>query len=361
MTDSSKSPLEVHPGLGYAIRKGDWHDHQASTYSLAEQAIADGRFSDAEDLGRYTVREALEAHELYGDWLAQTRDFLIDRGVSHTAVTAEQERIAEILKLPDGSPFDADVGWQQYLDLIEQFAGACVSGKGDAALQLLEAARKTWRLTHDRKHDWLCFLITFAAEKLGEAEVGPLWDVLLAPSYDLYQRYDVENNPWPQSAELLIQIMAEALRGHLSGPGRRGDIEFIDEGHRVGFRFAPCGSGGRTYQADPDDGVGPRMEAPYHFGVTREKHDWAWNRTGVCYYCAHCCAAMELEPMRMFGYPARVVDPPTWPDARTGAHCTWWVYKDPRDVPPEVYERVGQKKPEQIGGSAMRVAKKDTA
>ena len=359
MSETPSSPLESHPGLGYRIRKGTWADHQTSTYTLAERAVAERRFQDAEELGRYTIREALEAHELYRDWLAQTETFLIEGGVSAQDLAVEQERIAGILRLPDGSLFDAEAGWKQYTDRIEDYAAACARGDGDAALASLEEARLTWRITHDRKHDRLCFLITFVAERLGEAQVGPLWDVLLGPSYDLYKRYDVEANPWEQSAELLVQIMAEALRGHLSGPGRRGDIEFVDEGHRIGFRFSPCGSGGRTYQDDPDDRVGPRMEAPYNFGVTREKHDWAWNRTGICYYCAHCCAAMELEPIRMFGYPARVVDPPTWPEARSGASCTWWVYKDPKDVPEEIYERVGQRKPQRIGGSARRKTREE--
>ncbi len=359
MTENTPSPLKHHDGLGYPVRKGTWTDHQVSTYTLAETALAEKRFDEACELGRYTVREALEAHELYRDWLVQTEEFLLDGGVSAAEMSAENARIAELLVLPDGSAFDADAGWRAYQDLIEAFAASCAKQDAATAASQLEQARLTWRLTHDRKHDWLCFLITFAARKLGEDKVGPLWDVLLAPSYEIYKRYDVETNPWEQSAELLMQIMAEALRGHLSGPGRKGDIEFIDEGHRIGFRFAPCGSGGRTYQDDPDDGVGPRMEAPYEFGVTSGEHDWAWNKTGVCYYCAHCCAAMELEPIRMFGYPARVVDPPTWPQARSGAQCTWWVYKDPRDVPDEVYERVGQSRPEHIGGSAMREAGKE--
>lgn len=352
----SNSPLEHHAGLGYAIRKGGWSEHQKSTYTLAEEAVAEGQFSDARELGRYTVREALEAHELYRDWLEQTAEFLLKGGVNADDLAIEQARISELLKLPDGSAFDPEQGWQEYMNLIDRFSDACEAGDAEAALALLEQARQKWRLTHDRKHDWLCFLITFAAERLGEASVGPLWDELLAPSYELYKRYDVDVNPWPRSNELLIQIMAEALRGHLSGPGRRGDIEFIDEGHRVGFRFSPCGSGGRTFQSDPDDGVGPRMEPPYSFGTTQEKHDWAWNKKGICYYCAHCCAAMELEPIRMFGYPARVVDPPTWPEARAGASCTWWVYTDPNDVPEEVYRRVGSTKPEKIGGKAAVAA-----
>ena len=239
MSENTGSPLEHHPGLGYRIRKGSWTDHQVSTYTLAETALAEGRFDDARELGRYTVREALEAHELYRDWLVQTEEFLLDSGVSAADMATEIERIAALLVLPDGSPFDAEAGWRAYEELIDRFSSACEKKDGAAAAEHLEQARLTWRLTHDRKHDRLCFLITFAARKLGEAQVGPLWDVLLAPSYELYKRYDVEVTPWEQSAELLVQIMAEALRGHLSGPGRRGDIEFIDEGHRIGFRFRP--------------------------------------------------------------------------------------------------------------------------
>jgi hypothetical protein len=91
------------------------------------------------------------------------------------------------------------------------------------------------------------------------------------------------------------------------------------------------------------------MEAPYGWGVTTEKHDFAWNTTGVCYYCSNCCVVMQLKPIDAFGYPVRVVEPPTYP-ATSHAKCTWHVYKDPTSVPERYYEAVGREKPARLGG-----------
>ena len=91
--------------------------------------------------------------------------------------------------------------------------------------------------------------------------------------------------------------------------------------------FAPCGSGGRIRAAE-------------RFGVTRQRHDWAWNETGVCHYCVHCCVLMQLEPIDRLGYPVRVIDPPLKP----GQSCSWTVYRDPADVPESAYRRVGRTK-----------------
>ena len=57
--------------------------------------------------------------------------------------------------------------------------------------------------------------------------------------------------------------------------------------------------------------------------------------------------------MRRFGYPTRVVEPPTWPEARDGGTCTWYVYKDPALVADEVYAQVGMQKPPRLGGAAQ--------
>jgi len=354
LSGQESDPLVKHPALGYKIRKGGWVDQQLSTYRLAEQKLAEACYAEAERLGRYTIREALEGYELYSAWIEEIPQYLRTKGVTDVVIDSELARIEPLLRWPDGRDFDPKEGWQQYQDLIHQFAQACRETNREAANELLERARQTWRVTHDRVHDKICFLLTLAARELGESEIGPLWDCLMEEMYRSYDRYDVDHTPWEQSAELLMHIMAEALRGHLSGPGRRGDIEFVDEGHRIGFRFDPCGSGGRTYRADLDEGIGPRMLPPYDFGVTQEPHDWAWNEKGICYYCAHCCQLMERIPIKKYGYPARVTEPPKWPDAETGTKCTWWVYRDPRDVPEEIYRRVGATKPSEIGGTATR-------
>lgn len=346
-------PLVHHEAIGYEIRSGGYLEHAASTYALAATAISEGRFQDAVQLGRYTVREAVEAHELYRDWIVEIRAFLKSRGAAEDVIDRDEGRIRDLIKLDNGAAFDPEAGWASYNAAIDAFAAACDAGRAKDALAFLESARGIWRDTHDRKCDWVYGLVDLAARELGEGCIGELWDALMAPMYAYYVRYDVDNNPWPRSFDLLMHYALEGLRGHLSGPGRFGTIEVFEEEDRWGMRFDPCGSGGRTYRDDPDTGLPPRMEAPYGFGVTTEEHDWAWNKKGVCLYCVHCCALNERMPMRRFGYPTRVVDPPTWPEARSGGKCTWYVYKDPRRVPEEIYRRVGMTKPAAIGSSAQ--------
>lgn len=353
-TDDGTSPLIHHEAIGYKIRRGSYLEQAASTYTLAETAVREGRFDDATALGRYTIREAVEAHELYRDWIVEIRAFMTERNVPKDRIDAQERRIRDLIKIEGRVEFDPETGWASYNSAIAAFAAACAAGRSKEALLFLESARGIWRDTHDRKCDWVYALIDIAARELGEGCVGELWDVLMAPMYAYYARYDVDNNPWSRSFDLLMHYALEGLRGHLSGPGRLGTVEVIEEEDRWALRFDPCGSGGRTYRDDPDTGLPPRMEEPYRFGVTTEEHDWAWNKKGICLYCVHCCALNERMPMRSFGYPTRVVDPPTWPDARSGGKCTWYVYKDPRLVPEEIYARVGMKKPREIGSSAQK-------
>lgn len=347
-------PLVYHEAIGYEVRRGGYLEHSVSTYKLAADAIGEGRFEEAIQLGRYTVREAVEGHELYRDWIVEIRKYLQDRGMAHGQIETEEHRIKGLLRSDVGAEFDPEAGWESYTAAIEAFVAACKARRAKEALSLLETARGIWRDTHDRKCDWVYGLLDVAARHLGEDCIGEVWDLLMAPMYAYYGRYDVDNNPWPRSFDLLMHYALEGLRGHLSGPGRMGEIEVFEEADRWGMRFDPCGSGGRTYRDDTDAGLPPRMEPPFNFAVTTKEYDWAWNKKGVCLYCVHCCALNERNPMRKFGYPTRVVDPPTWPAARNGGKCTWYVYKDPRLVPEEIYKRVGFTKPAEIGGRAQR-------
>ncbi|MBO6554302.1 MAG: hypothetical protein JJ926_12970 [Roseitalea sp.] len=345
-------PLVWHEGTGYEIRAGSYADHATSTYTLAERAIADGRFGDAAELAQYTIREALEAFELFTQWTGEIPNYMLHHGVSADDLAEDEKRIGRLLACENGQPFDGAAGWDQYNRLITSTIEDCRAGRGEAAIANLERARNCWRDTHDRLCDGVYGWVDAAARRMGEAEIGALWDYLMAPMYAQYDRYDTDVSPWARSFDLLMQIALEGLRGHLSGPGRKGDLEVVEEADRWAIRFNPCGSGGRTLRDDPDTGTGPRVEPPFGFGVTSKPHDWSWNKTGICLYCVHCCALNERMPTRRFGYPTRVIDPPTWPEARTGTKCTWYVYKDPSLVPEEVYHRIGASKPDARGGRA---------
>ena len=59
--------------------------------------------------------------------------------------------------------------------------------------------------------------------------------------------------------------------------------------------------------------------------------------------------------MDRFGYPVRVIDPPSYGarDAEGNLEkCQWQMFKDPTKVPEEYYERVGRTKPTVSGSSA---------
>jgi len=348
-------PLVHHPAIGARIRAGSYAGHAASTYALAAAAAREGRHKDAAELARYCVQEALEAHELFTAWRKEIPEFIASRGIAREIIAADAARLASLLAGPDGSAFDGDAGWVRYKALIEDFATAAEAGRGDP--QLLDRAREVWRDTHDRLCDGVYFWVDAAARHLGEDITGELWDVLMQPMYDYYVRYDIDVHPWARSFDLLMHYALEGLRGHLTGPGRTGSIEVIEEEDRWALRFDPCGSGGRALRDDPDTGTGPRMEAPWNLGVTTKEHDWSWNKKGICLYCVHCCQLNERMPIRRFGYPTRVVDPPVWPASRNGTKCTWYIYKDPALVPEEIYRRVGAAKPQQLGGTAQAAKK----
>ena len=344
--------LRYHRLLGGLVRTGTWQDQGVSTFRAAARAIDEARFDDAAALGRYTVEESGEGHELYPQFIEEARAFLLGEGLPASVLDREEERIAANLRMPDGSDFDFERSWSEFTAAIDEFVLAIEDGRAADALAVLERARETWRRAHDRACDWVYGLVDVCARRLGEERVVDLWDEMMGPFYATRDRYDVSRNPWSESFEVLMVDTAATFRGHLSGPERMGDVEVFEEPDRWVFRLDPCGTGGRTYRVDPEGGP-PRMQPPYNYAVTTGEHDWSWNKKGVCLYCVHCCQLQERIPIQKFGYPLRVVDPPTWPEAQHGGKCTWYVYKDPALVPEEAYEQVGEVKPSRLGSKAM--------
>jgi hypothetical protein len=278
--------------------------------------------SDAAALGRHLVTEAQEIHDLYTEWSAGVPRILVRRGVApeHVAGAAEQA-------VGETGAEDPAADWRVFLDAVEVFAEASRRRDGEDELRLT-AALEAWRSAHDRHLRLVAWWIAFAVQELGETQLGDLWRELEAEGIAAYGRYDEQQTPWDESFAYLVQCAIEGMHGHLGGPRGLGEVEVQDHGDRVELTFAPCGSGGRIRAAE-------------RFGVTTERHDWAWNEVGVCHYCVHCCVLQQLKPIDNLGFPARVIDPPLAP----GDSCRWTVYRDPGDVPESAYRRVGRGKP----------------
>jgi hypothetical protein len=342
------------PILGRVARTGDVREQGASTYDMAAEAIRAEQWDEAAELVRYAAAEAEEGRTLYPLFADRARAFLRENGIPEAALEAEEARLAELLRLPDGSGFDLEAGWVEFASLTEASAKACEDGREAEALDALEQSRRAWLATHDRGCDMVGGLIDVCVRLLGEDRVAELWDALMVDLYGTRDRYDVDRTPWARSLEYLVLDTVESLRGHLSGPDRMGTVDVREEPDRIVFRFDPCGSGGRTLRPDAEGGPA-RPEPPFGFAVTTRPHDWSWGEEGVCMYCVHCCRLQQQVPIDRFGYPVRVVDPPRWPAARDGgeaAKCSWTIYKDPGLVPDEAYRRVGRSRPARLGSSA---------
>ena len=72
-----------------------------------------------------------------------------------------------------------------------------------------------------------------------------MYDRVLLPLFAWrYEKFDIDKHPWDEALETLMLVACEAMRGHLVGPERTGDLELIETEDRYILRFDPCGSGG---------------------------------------------------------------------------------------------------------------------
>lgn len=336
------------PVLGRMTRRESFQDLGVSTYQRIRAAILGGHHGLARDYIEYFHDEALVCRRLYDQWLVDTRKYLLHKGVAERTVDAAYQRILRVIA-PAGQPeWDRVAGWQRYLDLKAGLqAGLNDSGAAAAPLlDVLGTMKEAWRLAHDLDVDALLGLFDTVIDELGEAAIGEMWEQHLVRDWfdKRYARFDVSRTDWKESFRLLVFLSFEAMHGHLCGPQREGDVEYREFDDRVELEFDPCGSGGRAYRGEPLDGTGSRMLAPYGFKPVQGAYDFTWNKPGICTYCAHCCVLTELMPARSFGYPVRVIDPPSYPHA-ANAKCRYTIYKDPRAIPEHVYRRLGMTKP----------------
>ena len=358
MTTIGDTRLEYFPALGRRVRLGSWEDQKISTYRKIREAVEQGRFDDAAELCNYFVDEAKVCFAIYRQWIPDLSAFLAENGVSREELQTVHSEIVAKLALPGGRPWDPFRQWHEFVMQVEEFVALVHREEGAAALEHLDALKETWRRCHDRDVDHTYGLMSEIVKRLGEESIGAMWDKVLLPLFTWrYEKFDIDKFAWEEGLETLMLVACEAMRGHLVGPERTGDFELIETEDRYILRFDPCGSGGRTIRGDWIEGTPARMEPPYNWTVSQEEHTWNHNTKGVCHYCTHCIRLMEELPMDRFGYPVRVIDPPTYPDTNPDPNvrqkCQWQMFKDPTQVPEEYYERVGRKRPEAFGSKAL--------
>jgi len=343
--------------LGRRVRMGTWEDQKIATYQKIAEALEAENWDNAAELESYFIDEANVCFSIYRQWIPDITGFLKSKGVDAATIEARNQQLQEVATLPDGSPWNPRQHWDRFLSEMRAVSAATYREQATEAWGLMETAKETWRQAHDRDVDHTYALMSLVMEELGELAIREMYDAILLPLFAWrYEKFDIDKHPWDDGLEVLMLVACEAMRGHLSGPERTGEMELVELEDRYVLRFDACGSGGRTIRGDWVEKTPSRMEPPYDWKVTEEGHDWNHDQPGVCLYCVHCIVLMEEMPMDRFGYPVRVIDPPIYPDTNKDPavrqKCQWQMFKDPTKVPEEYYTRVGRTKPKTFGSKS---------
>ena len=194
-------------------------------------------------------------------------------------------------------------------------AEAVKAGRVDEALELIEYATFEAKKMHDASVTVIDDFLGYIARHFGEEEIAKMWR-------ECFHHRVAARMALNLSLEQQVQRYAEDHRGH------GADIEVFEEPDRYVLKLNTCGSGTMLRKTRPD------------LGATKEPHPWSWGRTGVPYYCTHCCIGFEIIATELQGYPARIHECPRKPDEP----CLNYVYKKPEVIPEEYFTRVGKAK-----------------
>lgn len=323
--------LAYNDKLGRMLRVDDLETLGISTQTLAEAAIRAGRVAEALALVDYFHQEMRIMHHILVTWLTDITRYLLARDSS--AANAP-ELSAALLETWQSYPLG--VALRESCKAAIQAAANTANGEQvTGAIGLLEQMRLEFKYPHDVLVAWIQDLLSTIARRWGEETVlNSILETHQSIWGDRYERWS-ELTPHERLA-----LTVEGMRGgHFSGERRRGDMTLLDQGDRYKMVMELCGSGGVLRRGDPETGRPPHPVGEH--GVNHEPHLWTWQKTGIHWYCSHCCIAMEWLPGRQRGRPLRPLDHVLDP----ASPCTWYVYKDEAATRAYHYPRSGLESP----------------
>ena len=190
---------------------------------------------------------------------------------------------------------------------------ATQTGRINEALELVEYGLAENQAIHDALASFVDDNLSYIA-RFGEEELEKF----------LRQKYYDRVKNWlsvTPGLEESLQRFSEYQRSHFS------NFTVVEEPDRYVVRYDPCGTGGRLMRTK-------------NVARTQKAYPWSWGKSGISYYCTHCCVAWEIIPIELRGYPLRIhliAEKPEDP-------CIHLYYKRPELIPEEYFTRVGKTK-----------------
>jgi hypothetical protein len=184
------------------------------------------------------------------------------------------------------------------------------AGKIDEALTFLDYGCREAKTMHDS----LCSFVDDALTHLATFGEEELYQVLRRRYEPVMRRWLLDTPGVMES----LQRCVEFQRAH------GGETTIVEESDRYVLRCNPCGSGGQLRR---NKGV----------ATTKKAYPWTWGKSGIPYYCAHCCVMWEILPTELRGYPIRL----NLIGEKAEDPCVQLYYKKPELIPKEYFTRIG--------------------
>ena len=205
------------------------------------------------------------------------------------------------------------------LDLIHEAidSGDLKKAKGLSKRMLLE-----FQFMHDLYRNWIAAMMTHIYDNHGEQDLHTAMrkavTAYLKGSADIHQKSDFRER---------VRFMIAGARGHCQ------PMEITEDDEKVSIKMKCCA--GEMLVKDEYYG------SPHNFTMIEKPHLLTFNMTDFPVYCCHAPVQEELA-IEWIGEPVYV----SMPAKKMGLEgCQCLIYKDPKNIPAEVFERVNKAKP----------------
>jgi hypothetical protein len=205
------------------------------------------------------------------------------------------------------------------LDLLTD---AIEAGEKEKAKKLANRMHREFSVIHDLYMNWLADMMDHVYRTGGEDELYVALRKTIGASLAPIANMDKAD------FRRRVEMLATILRGHLVA------LELEEDDEKVCIKMTPCGSGQRLLEAGS-------YEPPRNLCMMDKPHAMTWGLSDFPIYCTHA-PVMEILCMERLGRPVFVI----LPDSKVARQsCRYCIYKDPKDIPAEVYARVGRQLP----------------
>ena len=208
---------------------------------------------------------------------------------------------------------------------------AIEQGEKSKATELVNRLYKEFEFMHDLYVDWTAaFMDHIYCSQGADALHDVLRKVIGIPPRASNSDQQANHKSQDSIAVFRNQVnyLASVLRGHLQS------IRIEEDDEKVCMVMEPCGSGQRLMECGS-------YRPPRNLTMIQEPHIITWGMKNFPIYCTHA-PMLEILSIEQLGYPTTVIFPAN--EVATES-CRYCVYKNKDDIPNEVYERIGKKKP----------------